>query len=107
MGLLEVSGVRFDVLDIGLFRAADSARFGAALVVSDITGDGDEIPMTTAACSRGGGSGCSVWLKFVSQGAGPMAPPINEWSRTVVFFQNGGMVSVWIVYTLWELVEVL
>ena len=30
--------------------------------------DGDEIPMTTVVRSRGSGSGCSVWLKFVSQG---------------------------------------
>ena len=70
-GILEVTGVRFDVFDIGLFSAADSVRFGAALVVSDVTGDGDEIPMTTAARSRGGGSSCG-WLKFVYQGVGPV-----------------------------------
>ena len=97
MGLVVVTGVRFDVFEIGLFRTADSVRFGSVLVMSDVTEDGNTIPMTTAECSRGGGSRCCVWLKFVSQGAGPVAPPISECLRTVVLFQNGGMVSVYIV----------
>ena len=46
-GLLKVTGVRFGVFEIGLFRAADSVRFGSEPVVSDVTEDGDEIPMTT------------------------------------------------------------
>ena len=56
---LQVTGVRFDVFDIGLFRAADSVCFGAESVVSDVTGDGDGIPMTTATQSWGGGCGRS------------------------------------------------
>ena len=48
---LQVTGVRFDVFDIGLFSAADSVCFGAASVVSDVTGDGDEIPTTMVAHS--------------------------------------------------------
>ena len=39
-GLLEAPGVRFDVLDISLFRAVDSVRFDKESVVSDVTGDG-------------------------------------------------------------------
>ena len=90
MGLWEVTGVRFDVFDIGLFRAADSVRFGTESVVSDVTGDGDGIPVTTVARSWGGGPRRSGWLNFVSQGAGSMAPPIRACLRTGVFFQNGG-----------------
>ena len=85
-GLLEAAGVRFDVLDINLFCAADSVRFDTESVMSDVTGDGAGIPMTTVARSRGGDSGLSVWLNFVSQGTGPMAPPIRARLRTVVFF---------------------
>ena len=85
-GLLEAAGVRFDVLDINLFCAADSVRFDTESVMSDVTGDGAGIPMTTVARSRGGDSGLSVWLNFVSQGTGPMAPPIRVRLRTVVFF---------------------
>ena len=92
--ILEVAGVLFDVCDIGLFSAAYLECFGAASVLSNVTGDGDEIPMTTVARLRGGGSGCSGWLKFVLHGAGPVAPPISERSYTVGCFQNGGMVSV-------------
>ena len=33
--------------------------------------------MTTGACSLGGASGRSDWLNFMSQGAGPVAPPIR------------------------------
>ena len=47
MGLLEVTGVHFDVCDTALFLEANSVRFGAVLVMSGVTGDGDEIPMTT------------------------------------------------------------
>ena len=65
-GLLAVTGVRFNVFEIGLFRAADSVRFGSELVMSDVTEDGNEIPMTTAACSLDDGFRCCVWLKFVS-----------------------------------------
>ena len=61
----EATGARFDVFDVGLFSAADSVRFGAALVVSDVTGDGDEIHMTTAARSRGGESSkMGVWCLY-------------------------------------------
>ena len=67
-GLLKVTGVRFDVFDIGLFSEADSVRFGAALVVSDVTGDGDHIPMATAARSRGDGSRCCVLAEVSKTG---------------------------------------
>ena len=43
----------------------------------------------------------------MSQGAGPVSPPINEHSRTVVFNRKGGVVCVRIVYTQHESVEVL
>ena len=69
-GLLEVTGVHFDVFDIKLFRADDSVRFDTESVVSDVTGDGDGIPMTTAACSCGSASRRSEWLNFMSQGRG-------------------------------------
>ena len=65
-------GVRFDVLDIGLFHAANSVHFDAESVVSDVTGDRAGIPMTTATRSRGCDSGLSGWLNFVSQGAEPI-----------------------------------
>ena len=107
MGLLEVTCVRCDVCEVGLFCAVDSVCFDSDLVMSDVMGDGDEIPMTTAARSRGSGSGCCGWLKLVSQGAGPVAPPINERWRTVGVFQNGEMVFMWIVYTQRESVGVL
>ena len=82
------------------FCVTDAVRIG------DVMEDGDMIPMTTAVRSWGGGSGCSVWLKFVSQGAGPVVPPINE--RTIVFSQNGGgMVYIWIVYTRREALGVM
>ena len=70
--------------------------------MSDVPGDGDEIPMTTVGRSWDGGSGCSVWLKFASQWAGPLAPPISERSRTFGYLLNGRMVSFEIVYTLRE-----
>ena len=107
MWLLEVTGVLFDVFDIRLFGADDSVRFDTESVVSDVTGDGDGIPMTTAARSWGGASGRSEWLNFVSQGAGPMAPPIRTRLRTGVFFQNGGIRIICIVNTLRESVGVL
>ena len=59
MWLLEVRGVLFDVFDIRLFGADDLVRFDTESVVSDVTGDGDGIPMTTAARSWGGASGRS------------------------------------------------
>ena len=75
-------------------------HFDTESVVSDVTGDGDGIPMTTAARSWGGGSGRYGWLKFVLQGAGPMAPPIRARLSTVVFFQIfQGIGYIWIVYT--------
>ena len=89
-GLLEVTGPRFDVIVRALFRASKSAHFGAEPVVSDVTEDGDGIPMTTSARSWGGESGCSEWLQFVSQGVGPMAPPIRARLNTVVFSRVGG-----------------
>ena len=58
-GLLEVTGVRFDVIVRSLFRAVKSVCFGAKPVVSDVTEDGDRIPMTTSTHSWGGESGCS------------------------------------------------
>ena len=81
-----------------LFRAAESARFGIEPIVSDITEDRDGIPMTTSASSWGGESGCSEWLQFMSHGA---------CLCTVVFFQSGGKVYIWTVYTCWESVGVL
>ena len=67
VGLLEVTGVHFDVFDIlRLFRADDSVPFDTESVVSDVTGDENGIPMTTAARSWGGDSGCSEWLNFES-----------------------------------------
>ena len=98
-GLLEVTGVHFDVIGRSLFRAVKSVCFGAEPVVSDGTEDGDRIPKTTSTHSWGGESGCSEWLQFVSQGARPIAPPIRAHLCTVVFFQNGGKVYIWIVYT--------
>ena len=74
-GLLEVTGVCFDVIVRSLFRAVKSVCFGAEPVVSDGTEDGDRIHMTTSTHSWGGESGCSEWLQFVSQGARPIAPP--------------------------------
>ena len=38
--------------------------------MSDVAGDGDGIPMTTAASSWGDASRRSEWLNFVSHGAG-------------------------------------
>ena len=106
-GLLEVTGVRVDVIVRSLFRAAKSVCFGAEPVVSDVTEDGDRIPMTTSTHSWVGESRCSEWLQFVSQGAGPMAPPIRAGLCTVVFFQRWGLVYIWIVCTRWESVGVL
>ena len=103
----EVTGVHFDVIVQSLFHADKSVRFVAEPVVSDVTEDGDGIPLTTSSHSWGGDSGCSEWLKFVSQGAGPMAPPIRACLCTVMFFQNRGMVYIWIVYTRRESVGVL
>ena len=64
-GLLEVTGVHFDVIVRSLFCADKSVHFGAEPVVSDVTEDGDRIPMTTSARSWGGDSECSEWLKFI------------------------------------------
>ena len=49
--LLEVTGVLFDVFDIRLFCADDSVCLDTESVVSDVTGDGDGMPITTAALS--------------------------------------------------------
>ena len=62
-GLLEVKGVRFDVIVRSLFCAVKSVDFGAEPVVSNDTEDGDRIPMTTSTHSWGGESGCSEWLR--------------------------------------------
>ena len=78
--------VRFDVFDIRLFRADDLVRFES--VVSDVSGDGGGIPMTTAVLSWGGWR--SEWLNFVSQGAGPVAPPIRTHLLTGGFFPGRG-----------------
>ena len=104
---MQVTGVRFDVFGIRLFRADDSVRFDTESVVSDVTGDGEGIPMTTAACSWGGASSGSEWLNILSQGAGPIAPPIRMCLRNGVFLQNGRIRFIWIVYTRRVSVEVL
>ena len=69
-GLLEVTGVRFDVIVRSLFCAVKSVCFGAKPVVSDVTEDGDRIPMTTSTHSWGGESGCSEWLQLCCRGRG-------------------------------------
>ena len=56
---------------------------------------------------KGGESGCSEWLQFVSQGSGPMAPPIEVRLCTIVFFRSGEMMYIWTVYTWRESVGVL
>ena len=68
-------------------------------MMSDDTRDGDWFPLTTAARSRGGGSGCCGWLQFMSRGTEPVSPPINEHSRTIVPDRKGGVVYVRTVYT--------
>ena len=106
-GLLEVIGLYFDAIVWSLFCAAESVRFSIKPIMSDVTEDGDGIPMTTSARSWGGESGCSEWLQFVLKGARPMAPPTGVCLCTVVFFQNGGMVYIWTVCTWRESVGVL
>ena len=54
-----------------------------------------------------GASGGSEWLNILSQGAGPIAPPIRTCLRNGVFLQNGGIRFIWIVYTRRVSVEVL
>ena len=63
-------------------------------MMSDDTRDGDWFPLTTAARSRGGGSGCCGWLQFMSQGTEPVPPPISEHLRTVVPDRKGGVRGV-------------
>ena len=75
--ILDVTGVRFDVSGASLLCEGDSVRFGPSLMMSDDTGDGNWFPLTTAARSRGGGSGRCGWLQFVTQGAGPVS---HEWA---------------------------
>ena len=48
---------------------------GPLLWMSVDTGDGDQLPVTTAARPLTSGSGCCGWLQFVTQGVGPVAPP--------------------------------
>ena len=97
-GVLDVTGVRFYVSGARWLCEGDSVRFGSSLMMSDDTGDRDWFPLTTAARSRDGGSGRCGWLQFVPQGAGPVSPPINEHSRTVVLNRKGGVVYVRIVH---------
>ena len=61
-GVLDVTGVHFDVSGANLLCVGDSVRFGPSLMMSDDTGDGDWFPLTTVARLRGGGSGRCGWL---------------------------------------------
>ena len=105
-GVLDVTGVRFDVSGASLSCEGDSVQFGSSLMMSDDTGYGDWFPLITAARS---GSGRCGWLQFMSQGVGPVSPPINKHSHTVVLNRKGrkGVVYVRIVHTQWESVGVL
>ena len=73
----------------------------------DVTEYGHKISMTTSARWWGGESRCSEWLRFVSKGAGLMAPPIGARFCTVMFFWSGGMMYIWPVNTWRESVGVL
>ena len=74
------------MFDIGLFRAADSVCFGAESVVSDVTGDGDGIPMTTATQSWGGGCGRS----------GAQVSGVS--TDVVLFSENGSLIHHYRVF---------
>ena len=66
-GILVATGVHFDVFGMGI---GDSVRACPLLWMSVDTGDGDQLPVTTAARPLAGGSGCCGWLQFVMQGQG-------------------------------------
>ena len=72
----------------------DSVWARPLLWMSVDTGDGDWLPVTTAALPLTGGSGHCGWLQFVKQGVGPVAPPISVCARTVVLSHGG-----WVVCT--------
>ena len=79
MGVLDVTGVHFDVSGAGWLCAGDSVWLGSSLMMSDDTGDGDWFPMTTAARSRGGGSRCWVlWLAAVRVARGGACVSSNQ-----------------------------
>ena len=56
MGVLEVTGVRFDVASVCLLYVGDLVQSSSSLMLLDDTRDGDWFPLTTAVRSRGGGS---------------------------------------------------
>ena len=89
MGVLEVTGVRFDAIVWSLFHAGKSLFFGMEPMMPDVTEVGHKISMTTSTCSWGDEFRCSGWLWFVSQRAGLMVP-IGARICTVVFFWSGG-----------------
>ena len=104
MGILVVTGVRFDVSGQALSPGGDSVRAGSHLLVSVDTGDGDLCPVTTAAFT-------DRWLRLLwldaVLDAGPVAPPISMRVRTIVLSQGGRVACIWIVYTRQVSVEVL
>ena len=67
-GLLEVTGVHFDVIVRGLIRAAKSVRFGAESVVSNVTEDGRR-PRARGAVNPGDLSGCSLCCRGRAYGS--------------------------------------
>ena len=106
--ILVATGVHFDVFGPGI---GDSVRAGPLVWMSVDTGDGDRLPVTTVARPLAGGSGCCGWLQFVTQGAGPLAPPISVRTRTIVPgscpVMEGWEIYIWIVYTRQGSVAVL
>ena len=85
-----------------LLRRGGSVQAVLRSMMSDVMGDGNCVPVATTARPRPGGSRCFHWLcfmPFVSQRAGPVAPPINGRERIVVLNQRGVAVYVRIVYT--------
>ena len=77
------------------------------LIMSNVMGDGDCVPVATPARSQTGGSRCFGWLQFVTQGAVPVAPPINGRERTVMLNRRDGVMYVRIVYAQQGSVTVL
>ena len=90
------TGVHFHVFGP---RIGNSVWASPLLWMSVDTGDGD--------APAAGGSGCSGWLQFMTQGTGPLAPPISMRALTVMLVHGGWTICIWIVYTRQGSVAVL
>ena len=103
-GILVATGVHFDVFGPGI---GDSVWAGPLLWMSVDIGDGERLPVTTAARPLAGGSWVLWFAAIRDTGCGASGSSNQRGVRTVVPGHGGWGICIWIVYTRQGSVAVL